>query len=68
MKVVFKEAKTYIVHMMCECGGEFVREQEDLDIALTSYPPKFLHVCNKCGKREYLDGCYPKTATKEIEE
>lgn len=52
--------ETYIVKEMCECGGEFVFD----GIVLTSYPPKFPHTCNKCGKKVTLDRQYPSTQTE----
>lgn len=52
--------ETYIVKEMCECGGEFVFD----GIVLTSYPPKFPHTCNKCGKTVHLDRQYPSTQTE----
>lgn len=53
-------AETYIVKEMCECGGEFVFD----GIVLTSYPPKFPHTCNKCGKTVHLDRQYPSAQTE----
>ena len=53
-------AETYIVKEVCECGGEFVFN----GMALTSYPPKFSHTCNKCGKTVHLDRQYPSTQTE----
>lgn len=54
------KAEIYIVNEMCECGGEFVFD----GIVLTSYPPKFPHTCNKCGKTVHLDRQYPSTQTE----
>lgn len=52
--------ETYIVKEVCECGGEFVFD----GIVLTSYPPKFPHTCNKCGKKVTLDRQYPSSQTE----
>ena len=34
------------------CGGPV---RKNLQIVLTSYPPKYLYVCDNCGSTEYLD-------------
>lgn len=52
-------AETYIIKEVCECGGDFVFDGR----VLTSYPLKFSHTCNKCGKTVTLDRQYPSTQT-----
>jgi hypothetical protein len=51
------------VDMKCECGGTFHAGETDFGGALTvltSYPPKYPHHCDKCGKIEYFTEIYPK--------
>ena len=59
MQQKFK-TETFIVKEKCECGGEYVFD----GIVLTSYPPKYPHTCNKCGKKVHLDTQYPSTVTE----
>lgn len=59
MQQKFK-TETFIVKEKCECGGEYVFD----GIVLTSYPPKYPHTCNKCGKKVYFDTQYPSTITE----
>lgn len=61
---VKNEVKTYMVHAMCECGGEF--ETGDVIWTLDMYPPKFGHVCNKCGKTVMFSEKYPKIEYEEV--
>ncbi len=63
MQQKFK-TETFIVKEKCECGGEYVFD----GIVLTSYPPKYPHTCNKCGKKVHLDTQYPTTTTEIKEE
>lgn len=55
-----------IVYVCDECGlGEM---QRDGDIALTSYPPQFPHVCVACGHRRNFTVTYPHVRFKRIED
>lgn len=51
------EVKSVLVHADCECGGEFKATGE----ALLSYPPKYVHICNKCGDYINSRDKYPVT-------
>lgn len=61
MKETKEMASMYIVHATCACGGEFKATGE----VLRMYPPKHPHVCEKCGKRVFLDKIYPLFERKE---
>lgn len=52
---VSTEVKTVVVRMKCECGGEMKPTGE----CLTSYPPQYPHVCDKCGKKATYHIHYP---------
>ncbi len=62
MKELKKLVRTYVVHATCECGGEF----KPTNVVLTTYPPKYPHVCNKCGKGEVFDTTYPRNEYEEV--
>ena len=65
MKEVKKEVKTYIVHAMCDCGGEYL----PTGMALTSHPVQYPHVCDKCGDKQlFSDEMYPRTEYEEVQE
>jgi hypothetical protein len=50
--------QVFVNAMQCDCGGELVHV---LDVKSTnSNPPKYRHICNKCGKVEYFDNYYPR--------
>lgn len=57
MAEVYNEAKAVIIRMMCDCGGEMIQPANT--VTLTSIPPQYLHVCNKCGKQELYYKQYP---------
>jgi hypothetical protein len=48
--------KTVLVRMMCKCGGEM----KPTGTCLTSYPPQYPHVCNKCGTNATYNVSYPE--------
>ena len=55
----------------CDCGGELVRPPVDpyeacIDAINIIGPKTYKHVCDKCGKTEYLDSTYPRLIYKEI--
>jgi hypothetical protein len=59
-----KEIKTYRVRAICtECyTGEMIPTGGYI---LTNYPPRYPHICKKCGYRENLDREYPYIQYKE---
>jgi len=63
MKEIKKEVKTYIVYAYCNCGGKF----KSTNICLTSYPPQYPHICDKCGKEEIFNFTYPRTVMEELD-
>ena len=52
--------KPVMIQAICDCGGILLVDQSAP--MLTSYPPQIKHVCNKCGKVEYLQKIYPSMA------
>jgi len=48
--------ETVLVRMMCECGGEM----KPTGVCLTSNPPQYPHVCNKCGTNVTYYVTYPE--------
>ncbi len=56
-KEVHKEVVTLMTRMMCDCGGEMVIPPGSP--ALSTYPPQYMHVCNKCEKVELYFKQYP---------
>lgn len=63
MKEVKKPVQEYVIHAMCECGGEFIIG----DVVLTTYPVQYPHICNKCGKKATFDKRYPNIEYEEID-
>jgi len=58
MKIQRKKVKVewFQYRAICEeCGGELVCDGENENIAYTTNPPKYMHVCNNCGKEELID-------------
>ena len=48
------------VNRICSCGGRFeIQDQDGITLTLTTYPPQYLHICNKCGKIEHFPKQYP---------
>lgn len=59
--------QTFVRVMQCECGGEMRHEYEQ--VVTLQDPPKYKHVCNKCGKVEYYTTTYPmQISTYEMPE
>ena len=53
-----QEVKTFVLNLICdECGGEMVFKGD----GVLTYPPKFPHICTKCGKEVITDKIYPAT-------
>lgn len=58
--------QTVRARAICECGGEFKYDNDNVITDLfgsffKTTECKFLHKCNKCGKEESFDIMYPKT-------
>lgn len=58
--------QTVRAHAICECGGEFKYNNDNVITDLfgsffKTTECKFLHKCDKCGKEESFDIMYPKT-------
>lgn len=58
--------QTVRARAICECGGEFKYDNDNMITDLfgsffKTTDCKFLHKCNKCGKEESFDIMYPKT-------
>ncbi len=56
-----KNCKIIVIHAMCECGGEFKQS----GVVLTSYPEKYGHICDRCGKGENFEKSYPYFSYEE---
>ena len=63
MKEVKKPVREYVVHAMCECGGEFIPG----DVVFMTYPPQYPHKCNKCGTSATFNKKYPSIEYEEID-
>lgn len=58
IKEIILPCQIFVKVMQCNCGGELVHV---FDVKPTnSDPPKYEHICNKCGRVEYLEHCYPR--------
>lgn len=58
--------QTVRARAICECGGEFKYDNDNVITDLfgsffKTTDCKFLYKCNKCGKEESFDIMYPKT-------
>lgn len=63
-------AKLFVEHRYCSCGGEMLLKQPkpgEPPIMLATWPPKFPHVCNLCGKIDHFEEQYPRTIIEEDE-
>lgn len=58
-----KEVKVYQDRLYCDECGE---EMEFTGMCLTSYPPKYPHMCPKCEKRVIMTEIYPIIRYEEI--
>lgn len=57
MKAKRFKAEPFVVRAYCDCGGEFFR---DVNAGvLMSNPPKYVHYCNTCSKKEIFKDAYP---------
>lgn len=64
MTEVRKECRAIMHHMYCECGGEFKPE----NICLTTCPPQYPHMCDKCGLTKIFFRTYPYVDFEELQE
>lgn len=60
-----KEVKTYMVEMLCPCGGVYEYTQ---GFALATFPPQYPHKCNICGQTKTFNCVYPKIEYEIAEE
>lgn len=58
------KVETFMVYAQCPCGGEFKPTGE----AMMSYPPKYVHVCDKCGRDEVFRDNYPKIVHEQVKQ
>ncbi len=66
MPEVKQEVNTYLIRYLCdECGKGTLNPT---GIALTSYPPQYPHICDKCGRNETFWEKYPKTVYEPVED
>ena len=56
MKERKTEVKAYLVKAYCDCGGEF----KPTGVTLMINPPRYPHVCEKCGAKETFNSRYPE--------
>jgi hypothetical protein len=59
------ETKVYTEHIYCECGGE-MKYEEPFGI-LSTYPPIYYHICNKCRAFKNYQYIYPRIVYEEVE-
>lgn len=68
LMVLGKESKTYVQHLYCECGGEYVRDVIKAFKKVFKEDGKWviMHTCTNCGNIIYVEDIYPKVVEKEI--
>jgi len=52
MKKVKREVKVFETKLFCDCGGEMV----PMDTYYPTYPIKYPHRCEECGREETISG------------
>lgn len=61
------EVKTFIVKYFCEpCATKGGGEYKYTGRTMLTSPPKFQHVCDRCGERKLLSKQYPSTELEYI--
>lgn len=56
------EVDTFLERKKCDsCQGELIAT----GVTLTSYPPQYQHVCNRCEKKVVLESIYPRISYLE---
>ena len=63
MTEVKTEVKTFRVKLKCDCGGDMIYN----GMVLTSNPPLYPHICDKCEARVNRRNKYPMITTEDIE-
>lgn len=61
-KIIRQEVRTFISNLVCEtCKEGFMQKvaTEMSTIDLTCNPPKYKHLCSKCGHVDWIDTIYP---------
>lgn len=61
-KIIKHEVRTFLTNLVCAtCDDGFMIKEatQGTTIDLLCDPPKFKHVCNKCGHVDWLTTCYP---------
>ena len=61
-----QEVKTYMISKICDCGGVF--QYESNNIMLATYPPQYPHICSFCGKINNFNCIYPKIEYEYIDQ
>lgn len=69
-----KEKRTFVMNVLCDCGGEFVYDVGDVSSIFSSLfsavnsteEHKFNHKCRKCGKTASFKHVFPTEKSFEI--
>ena len=68
-----KEKRTFVLNVLCDCGGEFVYDTNDTTSMLASLfgavsggDSKVSHKCRKCGKTSKFKHIFPCEKSFEI--
>lgn len=68
---VAKPVQTLLVHMMCQCGGEFrdtgIGSGSAATALNTMWECKHQHKCDKCGDVQDFDRIYPYIKYEEVD-
>ena len=57
------QVKVFREELFCECGGTMTPS----GMPLTTKPPQYPHVCEKCGKSEIVSGeTYPRIVFEKV--
>lgn len=65
MKEKEQEVKTFLVNMICDCGG-FLVFSGRFKPSIENGKKLFIHKCTKCGKYFDLKGTYPKQKYESV--
>ena len=58
------EVKTFKIKCICDVCG--LGEMNPTGVVLTTFPPKYPHICSHCGDDYILDDRYPQLRTEEV--
>lgn len=69
-----KEKRTFVMNVLCDCGGEFAHDVGDVSSIFSSLfsavnsteEHKFNHKCRKCGKTASFKHIFPSEKSFEI--